>query len=76
MIAKKLRKLPENEREHLMYEIDGMFIQRYYRFNNPLLFMQPTSFPGKFSTIINTKIDHHISLQIPNLIRRCLNHFQ
>lgn len=36
MLAKKLRKLPEQERELFMYEIDGMFINRMRR-SNPLL---------------------------------------
>lgn len=29
MLAKKLRRLPEEERQTFMYEIDGMFIRRY-----------------------------------------------
>lgn len=34
MLAKKLRKLPEHEREIFMYDIDGMFINRIH-LNNP-----------------------------------------
>lgn len=34
ILAKKLKKLPEGEREHFMYEIDGMFIRRSNFLNN------------------------------------------
>lgn len=35
ILAKKLRKLPEHERELFMYEIDGMFINRSRNLNPP-----------------------------------------
>ncbi|XP_072393914.1 uncharacterized protein [Diabrotica undecimpunctata] len=34
ILAKKLRKLPEEERQIMMYEIDGLFIRRSYTLGN------------------------------------------
>lgn len=57
ILAHKLRKLPENERELFMYDIDGMFVQRYHRLNNPLLSSRQPTFSGVFSTGMNTAND-------------------
>jgi hypothetical protein len=34
LIAKKLRKIPESEREQLMYEIDGIFLRANKRYQS------------------------------------------
>jgi len=54
ILANKLRKLPENERQLFMYNIDGMFVQRYHRFNNPLLSSLQPTFSRALSTGMNT----------------------
>lgn len=57
IFANKLRKLPENERELFMYDIDGMFVQRYHQLNSPLLSSRQPTFSGVFSTGMNTAND-------------------
>jgi len=37
-----------------MYDIDGMFVQRYHRLNNPLLSSLQPTFSRAFSTGMNT----------------------
>lgn len=61
IFAKKLRKLPECEREIFMYEIDGMFINRLRHCNNQSLtsctnpsFTPPVSNQPKSAVEINT----------------------
>lgn len=50
IFAKKLRKLPENEREIFMYQIDGMFINRLHHCNNQSLTSNTTpSFTSQLS---------------------------
>jgi hypothetical protein len=34
LIAKKLRRIPESEREQLMYEIDGLFLRNNKRYQS------------------------------------------
>lgn len=57
ILANKIRKLPENERELFMYDIDGMFVQRYNRLTNPLLSSRQPTFPETYSTGMNTEND-------------------
>jgi hypothetical protein len=69
ILANKLRKLPENERELFMYDIDGMFVQRYHRLNNPLLSsLQPTFSANKSSSTVTSFSDspsQPLSILIP-----------
>ena len=51
MLAKKLKKLPEYEREEFMYEIDGMFIRRLRSHNST-------------TTFTNTSTSEHLSPRI------------
>lgn len=44
MLAKKLRKLPEVERLHYMYEIDGLFLRQLNRAQNHVYASTPTRY--------------------------------
>lgn len=57
ILANKIRKLPENERQLFMYDIDGMFVQRDHRLNTPLLVSRQPTFNRASSTGINTSND-------------------
>lgn len=65
MLAMKLRKLPEDERESTMYEIDGIFLKRRhlrpqsphsnFPGSHPFLFVNASTYSGDTTPNTNNK---------------------
>jgi hypothetical protein len=55
LIAKRLRRIPESEREQLMYEIDGLFLRNNKRYQS-LSYIDPSS----SSTCVLSPVEVHI----------------
>jgi hypothetical protein len=59
LIAKKLRRIPESEREQLMYEIDGLFLRNNKRYHS-LSYTDHSSSSQASSTCVLSPVEVHI----------------
>jgi hypothetical protein len=58
-IAKQLRRIPESEREQLMYEIDGLFLRNNKKYQN-LSYTEHSSSSRASSTCVLSPVEVHI----------------